>query len=386
MLLVPSSTGTVWSSIFGSNPLFGSSSPIISGQTGETVTLPNGTVVTLSYIPANTVSFKLSLVANYEDNTNQTVFEKSTLPGLAVIGSPVSFGGHRVRQMTAYGVAAVQVTSPLPTTGGQYGYGADADFKLNFTAYVPEAEQLLWRAVEAHTPLVNNGTLAVATMPPLPVPISVVFPSGFSAANGTQRHVQWNLLANVQITAPGYAGLSLAGFQGAAAALDWEGNFVSGCTDCATGGGAGTSTASIGGGVTVSAIGGGGTKASLDVPNSNPNTQQITTVETSTITTAPGVGETTTTTIIHDSTGKEIDRTTTTSISSDSGVRTANLIRRLEYANSISLALLSSPVPATYIEIIIGTDAWLINSNAIILAAILLVALYLLVREERKNG
>jgi hypothetical protein len=372
--------------------------------------LANGTVVTLAYVPANQVSFKLSLVANYADNTNETIFEKSTLPGLAVVNNPVTFGGRIVKQMIAYGLAAVAVSSSLPSS-------ADADFKLNFTAICPESAQLLWRAMEVHAPLVNNGSLAVAVMPPLPVPASVVFPSGFSGLNHTQRHVQWNLIANVQITAPGYAPLSLAGYQSAAAALDWQGNFVSGCTNCATGGGGGTSTSTMGG-VTITPSG-SSNKASLDVPcpgctytppipptepgvgnPTPPPTETIVNVESSlsgievtgvtgqfgsgtVVTPTSGILTTTTTVTVRDkNTGKTISvKTTTSKVGvTDSGVVHSTLNARSIYGNS--LAWLSMPFQPQYIEITIGTDAWLINGNVFIPIAVGLVALYLLMRKE----
>jgi hypothetical protein len=256
-----SNGGTVFSTFFGT--------PFLSGQTGGTITNPQtGGTTTVSLINANQISFKFALIAGHPDGTEETVFSQSTLPGLAVLqaGKPVSY-------MDALAVAGIAVSTPLPST-------ATALFKLNFSAVIApktyacqilattvaaaqqeQGEQqgqnyegrvhcssvpsgilfaptVKWFYREVSSPLVNNGTLALAVLPAFRVLSSDVFAT--AAAQGEQRRVQWNLAAQVSVQAPGYSGLSLLGSTNALADFSFDGSALSGVTDTGTSAGAGT--------------------------------------------------------------------------------------------------------------------------------------------------
>jgi hypothetical protein len=143
--------GTMFSTFFGS--------PWIQGITGSTTNPQTGETTQQTLLTSGSVNFKMSLVAAYSDNSpDETIFEKSSLPGLAVI----SVHGHPLKAVTAYAVAAVQTDQPLPAS-------AIAHFYLNFSAYIDKLGATKWRYLEMTVPLINNGRLAIASLPPLRV-------------------------------------------------------------------------------------------------------------------------------------------------------------------------------------------------------------------------
>jgi hypothetical protein len=188
----------------------------------STYTLTNNPQQTL--IPPGVIATKMSLVASYTDNTNQTIFENSTLPGFGVI--PM-IHGKQVRSVTA--LAAVAVLQPQ---GYNLPEGSIADFKLNFTAYITHLNVAKWNFVEKLVPFLNGGTIAIAPVPPF-----TVLPGEVFADNPTgtgSRQVAWNLHAEVVITAPNRMPLTLIPTNDLSSATwDYSGQITSGCTDCA---------------------------------------------------------------------------------------------------------------------------------------------------------
>jgi len=233
---------------------------------------PSGGAVRLqvTIIPAGSVSFKFQLVATYQDNSAETIFEKSTLPGLAILAK-----GKPVHDITALAVVAVATDRPLPA-------GAMAHFALNFTAMIANPQygcsivygdpgpsskvgtsqvlctilptsppRVKWNYREVDSELISNGRLALVALPAFQVLGSDVFPVTPSQAES--RRVDWIVRARVMVTAPPpYQQLSLLGSSEAFADFNWDGSITGGCTDCGTGGGGGTTTGSgttIGGNV-----------------------------------------------------------------------------------------------------------------------------------------
>jgi hypothetical protein len=226
------SAGNIWTAIVGS-------SPWIVGSNGQTTTTSGGTTTT-TLIPSGAVDFKMSLVASYSDGTNETVFSKSTLPGLAV----VSLHGKQVREVDAFAIAAVQTSSPLAS-------GSYAHFDLNFSAWIPALNKVKWTDYSITVPLINNGTLALATLPPLPVLPSDAYSD--NPKNATSREVDWTVLAVVDVyNAAGVKQLSLLNNDLSSLTLNWDGTIVTGCTDC--GGSTGGTGGGSSGGTTIGGI------------------------------------------------------------------------------------------------------------------------------------
>jgi hypothetical protein len=198
----------------------------------STSTIANNGGVTL--IPSGVIATKMSLVATYTDNTNETIFENSTLPGFAWIST---VHGKQIRQMTALAVVAVLNPQNLPA-------GSVADFKLNFTAFVTQLNRARWNFVERLVPFMNNGTLAVAVPPPFSVLPAEVFPDNPTGTGS--RQVVWNLHAEVTISGPGVTSFTLVPVNDlSSASFDFNGQLSGGCTDC-SGTGGGISGANLG--------------------------------------------------------------------------------------------------------------------------------------------
>lgn len=210
------SGGSIFKTFFGNMPF-------LTGSNGATTTLPDGTTTQVALIPANQVSFKLMLIASYEDGTNATVFEQSSLPGLAVI----SIGNKPVRDIRAVGLVAVALTRPLPSD-------AKAMFTINFTYYISQVNMAKWIVKTVQTPLVGNNTLALAMLPESKVLGGEVFPT--ASTTKESRRVDWRANVQVTITASGYAPLSLIGGTDAFAIFNYDGSLTGGGTDTGTGG------------------------------------------------------------------------------------------------------------------------------------------------------
>jgi hypothetical protein len=228
LLAMPSPNGSnAFTTFFGS--------PWISGLTGNipgisesgTSTMQQATLLT-----SGTVNFKMSLVSRYADNTNETIFEKSTLPGLAVI----SIHGKAVRDIIAYALVAVKTAQELPSS-------ALARFELNFTSCIEQLNRCKWNYQVTTTPLVGNGTLALVALPPFAVLPTDVYPAALAAGTVSSRRVDWAVSAHVTVTAPGYQNLDLLGSTLSYADFAYDGSITGGCTDCAASG------SIIGGGV-----------------------------------------------------------------------------------------------------------------------------------------
>jgi hypothetical protein len=189
----------------------------------STYTIANNGGYPQSLIPAGVIATKMSLVASFTDNTNQTIFENSTLPGFALIPS---IHGKQVRSVSA--LAAVAVLQPQ---GQNLPAGAIADFKLNFTAYITQLNIAKWTFVEKLVPFMNNGTFAMAVPAPFTVLPGEVFRDNPSGSGS--RQVAWNLHAEVVISAPGMNSFSLLPVDDiSAASWDYSGQLTGGCTDC----------------------------------------------------------------------------------------------------------------------------------------------------------
>jgi len=227
----------------------GSSNMIQVGSNGVAVNLPNGATSQAAVIPSGQVGFKMSIVATYDDGSTETIFEKSTLPGLAVI-----LNGKAVSSISAVTLAAVGLTSALPS-------GTYAHFELNYTSLISDktdnchlqydnagapltgsvtcsqmpkkfTPRLIGNYRVIDMPLVSNGTLAVAALPALNVLSSDVFPT--SVTNSDKRSVEWTVRARVTINAPS-GQLSFLGSDLAYADLAFDGTLTGGCTNCGTG-------------------------------------------------------------------------------------------------------------------------------------------------------
>jgi hypothetical protein len=210
--------GTIFSTFWGSPWISGVTGLLSGGTSG-------GTNQQVTLLTSGTVNFKMSLVSTYTDNTNETIFERSTLPGLAVI----SIHGKPVRQIAAYALAAVKVSQSLPS-------GSLAKFELNFTTCVEQLNRCKWNYQVTTTELVGNGTLALVALPPFVVLPTDVFPTALAAGTVTSRRADWNLKAHVTVTAPGYQPLDLLGSDLSYADFGWDGSLAGGCTDCSTSG------------------------------------------------------------------------------------------------------------------------------------------------------
>jgi hypothetical protein len=192
----------------------------------STYTIANNGGYQQSLIPTGVIATKMSLVATFTDNTNQTIFENSTLPGFAGFALIPSIHGKQVRSVSA--LAAVAVLQPQ---GQNLPAGAIADFKLNFTAYITQLNIAKWTFVEKLVPFMNNGTFAMAVPPAFTVLPGEVFRDNPSGSGS--RQVAWNLHAEVVVSAPGMNSFSLLPVDDiSAASWDYSGQLTGGCTDC----------------------------------------------------------------------------------------------------------------------------------------------------------
>jgi hypothetical protein len=247
-------------------------------------TLPNGTQVPYSSIPTGQLSSQMQLIAINEDGTNQTIFTQGKLPSFKIFGP----NGKAVREIDAHAVVAYLSLKPLPSD-------AMALFKITYTAQIPGLDLARTNQISADVPFVyaGNGSLVLATLPPMNVLAGDVFPEASACASGyqtirnpngttstmtlpqsacqaTSRGVQWTMVANVTVHSPSSAfpSFSLLGSNGASASFNYDGSWGGGCVNCGTGGP--TPPAAPIGGVTTS-VSGSSNKASLDVPCTNPN-------------------------------------------------------------------------------------------------------------------
>ena len=222
-----------------------------SGQSGgTTITLPNGTQITTSIIPINQVSFKLMLVGTDVNGQNTTIFEKSTMPGLALLGPNAKV----LKTIDLLGIVAVKSSTFFST-------GAQAHFIINYSSTVGDTGKVKWRVIDITLPMTSNGTLALAALPPLRMLDQEIFsshkvcPDPVSGCHdvpdqplsqGQQRRVDWVVNAHVTITAPGFQPLTLMGSSGAVGEFNFDGSFSGGCTDCGGTGTGGTGTGGTG--------------------------------------------------------------------------------------------------------------------------------------------
>jgi hypothetical protein len=209
---ITGSTGSSGSSTVGA----------ISSWNGQEWVIVNGGV---TLIPPGVIASKMSLVASFTDNTNETIFENSTLPGTAFALIP-TIHGKQVRSMTA--LAAVAVLQP---SGQNLPEGAKADFRMNFTAYITQLSRAKWSYVERIVPFMNNGSIAMAVPPAFTILPAEVFPD--SPTGTGSRQVAWNLHVEVTITAPNRESLTLIPVNDISSAnWDFSGALSGGCTDC----------------------------------------------------------------------------------------------------------------------------------------------------------
>ena len=383
-----------------------------SGQGGgTTITLPNGTTITTSIIPINQVSFKLMLVGTDVNGVTTTVFEKSTLPGLALLGP----GGRVLKTIDLLGIVAVK-------SSVFFSSGAKAHFIINYSASVWDLSKMKGRVLDITIPLVSNGTLALAALPPLRMLDQEIFPTHSVCIAGTchdesdqpitqgqQRRVDWTVNAQVTITAPGFSPLSLFGSSGAVGEFNWDGSFNSGCTDCGGTGGGTTPLPTIGGGtvtpdgkVNLKDITGG--DGGGEVP---PSTKTVVDIKTSTAVAPDGTIITTATidyTVVNVATNeivskKTIETSKPTGTSMDySGTTRATTTTKPETlapgTKAVAIALLESPFGYSRLDltwlngnVYLLNPLWFIFGIAVFaaLAVALFALLYLRPKEKKQH-
>jgi hypothetical protein len=205
--------------------------PIQFGNNGSTIsgggTIPGGG--TAAVIPTGVLSFKMALVANYEDNTQEVLYEKSTLPF-----NLIQIHGKVVRRVDAQAIAAIALDEALPSD-------AQAHFMLNFSAWIGRLNVSRWIYRDMYTPLIQNGTMALAMLPTFSVLSTDVFPTApvCRDSGGNQigclaenRQVIWTVDATVEIlNAQGQKLLSLIGNTLSSATFNLDGS-LDVCTDC----------------------------------------------------------------------------------------------------------------------------------------------------------
>jgi hypothetical protein len=225
----PNQQGTIFSTFFGSPWIQGFTGQI-SGTSGTGGTNQQATLLT-----SGTVNFKMSLVSTYTDNSTETLLEKSTLPGLAII----SIHGKTVREITAYALIAVTTNQPMPS-------GTVARFESNFTSCIQDLNRCKWNyQVTTSTFVGNNTSMAAVGLPPFAVLPIDVYPTALASGTVASRRVTWTLTAHVTATPPGYNQLNLLGDTYSYADLSYDGSITGACTDCAGSG------SIIGGGISL---------------------------------------------------------------------------------------------------------------------------------------
>ena len=162
-----------------------------STQSGETI------------VPAGTISFAMQLIANYADNTNQTLQSSGTFPTLDVI----QVHNKTVNQVIARALVAFASSNVLPA-------GSTASFVINYTVFNLKSYLTLWRIYHVTENMVN-GTYAFVLLPEFPVTGKQVYSdicstmaNGTLACSGTQNHssvtrrVEWSIFASLNVTTP----------------------------------------------------------------------------------------------------------------------------------------------------------------------------------------
>jgi len=213
LFLVPisGSGGTVFRTIIGGG------SPILTGSNGQ-VTLSDGTTVQATLIPVGELSFKTQILVNYEDGTQEVVFERSNLPSLSVIG----IRGKAMKNLLSTVVVSFASPQPLPTA-------ATALFRLNHTVLVNQLDKMKWIYREVSTQFID-GRFALTMLPPFSVGPTDIFP--VVPTTNEQRRVSFALTARVSVQAPGYQQLNLLGSTLSFADVDFAGTVITACADC----------------------------------------------------------------------------------------------------------------------------------------------------------
>lgn len=200
--------------------------PIQSGSNGSSGTAENNpSNAPTAVIPTGQVSFDMAIVAYYSDGSNETLYERSTLPNNVAWIPQVH--GKNVDRLQGNAVAAIATDTPLPAN-------SIAHFKMNFTVFISRLNMSKWMYREEDVPLVAQNTVALAILPPFPVYGNDVFPSTSGLSGSEVRAVTWK--ADVSVTVRDPNGLTvlgpLAGIDLSQASFNLGGN-IQVCTDCA---------------------------------------------------------------------------------------------------------------------------------------------------------
>ena len=154
-------------------------------------------------IPAGTISFAMQLIANYADNTNQTLQSSGTFPTLDVI----QVHNKTVNQVISRAVVAFASSNVLPS-------GSSASFIINYTIFNLQSRLTLWRLYHVSESMIN-GTYAFVMLPDFPITGKQVYSdicgtlaNGTLSCSGTQNHnsvtrrVEWSIFASLNVTTP----------------------------------------------------------------------------------------------------------------------------------------------------------------------------------------
>lgn len=115
---------------------------------------------------------------------------------------------------------------------------AKAQFKLNFSVWIPDLHRGKWSYKVVTTPLIRNGTFALVMLDSMHVLSTDVFPGSATGTANETRQVIFTVTGQVQVQNPQQLTLlSLTGFTYSSAEFSADGT-VTVCTDCG-GGGAG---------------------------------------------------------------------------------------------------------------------------------------------------
>jgi hypothetical protein len=352
------------------------------------------------------------LVGTDVNNQNTTIFERSTMPGLALLGP----NGKVLKTVDLLGIVAVKSST-------FFSSGAQAHFIINYSSVVGDTGKVKGRVIDITIPMVSNGTLALAALPPLRMLDQEIFSShkvcGTAAegchdvpdnplSQGQQRSVDWTVNAHVTITAPGFQPLTLMGSSGAVGEFNWDGSFYGGCTDCGGTSGGTTPPPTIGG-ANLSPTGTGsltdkdyveppGGEKPTGAPCAVAGTCTSTSTTSTTVSSSAVVTAITTTKIISTVTGKTVRefKSTSTGTSRDySGTTTATEQGRTPGTKSqIAVSLLESPFGYSRLDltwlngnVYLLNPAWFILGIGIFaaLAVVLFALLYLRPKEKKQR-
>jgi hypothetical protein len=189
-LIIPLISSSAWAAVFGSAP------SIMVSSNSQFTTLPFGML-----------AFKMAVTATYSDDSVQTFYETQAMPGLALLAQPSTA---QLIGLSAIGFVALNLTQTSP-----------ADFKLNFTATVPETDETVWNFTEIIAPPINN-MLAVAVTSPLAVPADMIY-----ANLGVSSHIVWMLSVIASAN-----NLNYTGAQTTVVTVGSDGTLQNLCTDC----------------------------------------------------------------------------------------------------------------------------------------------------------